>query len=63
MTNTMTADHIRIVPAPRRLSPRQAEALRRRKRKALWNTLGEILTTAGLAACFLLCAVLLLCAV
>ena len=57
MTNTMT---IRVLPP---LSPEQAARLRARRRKRLLNTLLEALTTVGLGACFILCAVMLLCVV
>ena len=56
MTNTMT---IRMLPA----APRAEQLARRRakRRKALLNTLLEALATIGLGACFVLCAVLVLC--
>ena len=58
MTNTNV---IRMVPAPaaRRLAARR----RARRRRALWNMLLEALTTIGLGACYILCAVMVLCAV
>lgn len=50
---------IRIVPAP--LTPAQAARRRARRRRVLLNTLAEAMATIGLGACFLLCAVMVLC--
>ncbi len=63
MTNEMTYPMggrraIRLLPPPVR---REREACRRsRRRKELWNTVLEALSTLGLAACFILCAAALL---
>ena len=56
MTNTMT-----MTATP--VSPARMARLRRRRRKALRNTLLEALTTMGLLICFLLCGILMLCMV
>lgn len=56
MTNAMT---IRVLPQPQ--TPEQAARARARRRKVLVNTLLEALTTVGLGACFILCAVCILC--
>ena len=63
MTNAMRdpmtrASVIRMLPP---LSPERAARLRARRRKALANTLLEALTTIGLGACFVLCAVMVMC--
>ena len=61
MTKTMTMQKpaaIRVLPAP--LTPAQAARLRARRRRALLNTLLEALTTMGLGACFILCAVMIM---
>lgn len=62
MTNTMT-----MKPAIRMLPPLTAperKALRRaRRRRAICNTILEALTTIGLGACFILCAVMIICVV
>ena len=56
MTNTMT---IRVLPAKQ--NPEQSARNRARRRRALVNTLLEALATVGLGACFILCAVMLMC--
>ncbi len=56
MTNTAT---IRVLP--QRQSPEQAARARARRRRALANTLLEALATVGLGACFILCAVVVMC--
>ncbi len=58
MTNTMT---IRRLPA--KPDAKQAARVRARRRRALRNTLLEALTTIGLGACFILCAILVMCVV
>jgi hypothetical protein len=58
MTNTMT---IRVLPP--RQTPEQAARARARRRKALFDTLLEALSTVGLGACFILCAVVVICLV
>lgn len=63
MTNKMTYPMggrraIRLLSPPAR-SKREASRCRRR-RKELWNTVLEALSTLGLAACFILCAAALL---
>lgn len=57
MTNTMTM----TAAAP--ISQARMARLRKRRRKALRNTLLEALTTMGLLICFLLCGILMLCMV
>lgn len=56
MTKTVT---IRKLPV--RANPVPAEQRRARRRQAMWNTLLEALATIGLGACFILCAVMVLC--
>lgn len=56
MTNAMT---IRVLPPQQ--SPAQAARARARRRRALVNTLLEALATVGLGACFILCALAVLC--
>ena len=56
MTNTSA---IRMLSAP--ASPAGAARLRARRRRAFWNTILEGLATIGLGACFILCAVAVLC--
>ena len=58
MTNTMT---IRVLPP--QPTPEQAARARARRRRALFNTLLEALVTVGLGACFILCAVAVMCVV
>lgn len=62
MTNAMTMTS----PAPLRVHPRMSPARReqlrrRRRRKALMEFLLDGLATIGISACFVLCAVMLLC--
>lgn len=56
MTNSMT---IRVLPP--RQTPEQAARARARRRRVFFNTLLEALATLGLGACFILCAVMLMC--
>ena len=60
MTNTMTKTMpIRMLPP---LNPEELKARRRaHRRRAVWNTLLEALTTIGLGTCFVFCAVMVLC--
>lgn len=65
MNDTMTMSKpinnhaaIRMLPP---LSPERAARLRARRRRALANTLLEALATIGLGACFVLCAVMVMC--
>lgn len=57
MTNTMT---IRTMPVER--DARRAASRRARRRRMLVNTVLEGLATIGLGTCFILCAVLIICA-
>ena len=66
MTSAMTKSinrpaAIRVLPPLE--SPEQAARRRAKRWKALRNTILEALTTIGLGTCFILCAVMLLCAV
>ena len=45
----------------RKANPQRAEALRRKRRRALCKLVLEALTTIGLAACFVLCALMMSC--
>ncbi len=65
MTNTMTkpmprTPAIRILPPA--AQPARSARARARRRRAILNTLGEALFTIGLGACFILCAVMMMCA-
>ena len=42
---------------------KQTARIRARRRRALRDTLLEALTTIGLGACFILCAILVMCVV
>ena len=61
MTNSMTMTN----PAALRARPitraRREQILRRRRRKAILTFLLDGLATIGISACFVLCAVMLLC--
>ena len=66
MTNAMMnpmgrAPMIRVLPPLSRAE--QAARRRARRRKALWNTILEALTTMGLGVCIILCAVAVVCVV
>jgi hypothetical protein len=52
---------IRVLPQLSRAE--QAARRRARRRKALWNTILEALTTMGLGVCIILCAVAVVCVV
>jgi hypothetical protein len=56
MTNAMM---IRVLPP--RQTPAQTARVRARRRRALVNTLLEAFATVGLGACFILCALAVLC--
>ncbi len=64
MTNMMTyptrkQTAIRVLPQPTRA---QREAYRRaRRRRAMWNTVLEALSTFAIIACMILCATAFLC--
>ena len=59
MTNGTSISHVGAIR--RNVNLRRAEALRRRRRRALCNTVLEALATLGLAVCFVLCAVMMSC--
>ena len=66
MTSTMTKPLrrtalIRVLPQSGR--EEMAARCRARRRKAMWNTILEALTTMGLGACIILCAEAVICVV
>ena len=58
MTDTMTIRRLPVKP-----DARQAARIRARRRRVLRDTLLEALSTIGLGACFILCAILVMCVV